>query len=439
MKILAGTLHPDGGKVLLDGREVPLGSPRAALEAGIGMLSQEPLVCLPFTAVENFRLGTAMSNRDAANQMKEVGQRLGFRLDPTASTRSLSVGERQQLEITRLLARGIKVLILDEPTSGITAGQRRDLFSALRTLAGQGLIVLFVSHKLEEVNELCRAVTVMRRGRVVGSGPLPLPEADLVRMMFEQVAAPTTRASLVGEGNAIAALAEVEAEAGRSAVTGVNLAVGPGEVIGLAGLEGSGQSALLRALAGTARIRHGRVIVGGSDLTRRSQRAFAGAGVALLPGGRLEEGLLPGLTITEHLEIAFGESFTIDWDVAAARSRDVIDTYRVKGTATTMVEQLSGGNQQRLLLSLLAPRLRLLLMEHPTRGLDLESAAYVWNRLLARREQGTAIVFASADLDELLTYADRIQVCFDGRIIAERRAAETSIGELGSLIGGHVR
>lgn len=437
MKTLAGMLTPDSGVVTINGQILPLGSPRKALEAGIGMLNQEPLVCLPFTASENFRLGSKRTSRQAAAEMTSIGSRLGFRLDPSASTRAMSIGERQQLEITRLLGAGVRVLILDEPTSGITAGQRHDLFAALRTLATEGLIVLFVSHKLEEVNELCRSVTVMRRGRVVGNTDLPRPEQELVEMMFERAAPLPTRSPAPGDGTIVAELIGVEGEVG-SPIADANLRVRSGEVIGLAGLEGSGQASILRALAGATRIRRGRVIVNGNDFTGRPQRSFAAAGVALLPGGRLEEGLLPGLTISEHLELGSGTSFAIDWPAATQRSRDVIQTFRVKGEPTTRVEQLSGGNQQRLLLSLLAPQLRLLLMEHPTRGLDLESAAYVWSRLLDRRHGGTAIVFASADLDELLTYSDRVHVCFNGRVIAERVATDTTVDELGALIGGSV-
>jgi general nucleoside transport system ATP-binding protein len=438
MKILAGMLVPDAGSVMLDGRTIPSGSPRKALAEGIGMLNQEPLVCLPFTAADNFRLGSKRGNRHAAEELTLIASRFGFRLDPGAATRTLSIGERQQLEITRLLAAGVRVLILDEPTSGITAGQRHDLFAALRTLASEGLIVLFVSHKLEEVNQLCRSITVMRRGRVVGSSELPRSESELVEMMFERAAASPVRSPATSDGNIVAELEDVEAGAGRSEIIGANLRVRAGEVIGLAGLEGSGQATLLRALAGIAAIRRGRVIIKGVDLTGHSQRRFASGGVALLPGGRLEEGLLPGLTISEHLELASGSAFAIDWKAATDRSSEIIETFRVKGQPESRVEQLSGGNQQRLLLALLPPKLSLLLMEHPTRGLDLESAAYVWRRLLDRRQSGTAIVFASADLDELLTYSDRVLVCFEGRVIAERNALETTVDEIGTLIGGRV-
>jgi simple sugar transport system ATP-binding protein len=438
MKILSGIFSPDAGSILLDGSPLALGSPDRALAAGIGMLHQEPLVCLPFTATENFRLGSRRSAREARNELVTLGDRLGFRLDPSAVTRSLSVGERQQLEIVRLLSAGVRILILDEPTSGITAGQRQALFAALRQLAADGLTVLFVSHKLEEVNELCRSVTVLRHGRVVGSSVLPRPEDELVAMMFEEGSSPPGRSPGPATDNVFGVLDGVDSGDGRTGIRQAQIQIRSGEVVGLAGLEGSGQTALLRALAGASPIRRGRVKIGGRDMTGRPQRQFAEKGVALLPGGRLEEGLLAGLTITEHLELAGRASWIIDWTAAKMRAAEAIAAFRIKGRPDSRVEELSGGNQQRLLLALLPADLRLLLMEHPTRGLDLDSAGYVWGRLLERRRNGTAIVFTSSDLDELLTYSDRVLVCFDGRIIAERAPSETSIDEIGTLIGGKV-
>ena len=438
MKILSGVVSPESGSVVLDGKPITLGSPQQALAAGIGMLHQEPLVCLPFTTAENFRLGSRRSVAESSAGLVEIGSRFGFKFDPAAVTRSLSIGERQQLEIVRLLAAGIKVLILDEPTSGITVNQRRELFAALHRLASEGLTVLFVSHKLEEVNELCTSVTVLRRGRVVGTSDLPRREEDLVEMMFEQGSLIPTRAPATEGGSIVAELSAVSSGDERTGIILADLQVGAGEVIGLAGLEGSGQGSLLRALAGTVAIHRGRVTIGGRDVTHRSAQRAADAGISFLPGGRLEEGLLPGLTITEHIELASNSTRFLDWDAARHRAVEAIDAFRIKGDPDSAADQLSGGNQQRLLLALLPPKLKLLLMEHPTRGLDLDSAAYVWGRLLERRKDGTAIIFSSADIDELLTYSDRILVLFEGRIIARLAARDTDAEEVGTLIGGRV-
>jgi simple sugar transport system ATP-binding protein len=244
------------------------------------------------------------------------------------------------------------------------------------------------------------------------------------------------RSGMVGEAN-VASLRGVDAGVGRGSITAADLDVREGEVVGIAGLEGSGQDSLLRVLTGLVPARRGRVAIEGADLTGSPHRRFSEAGVAFLPAGRLEEGLLPGLDLTEHMVLAGPrQRQLIDWHKASEHAGAVIHHFRIKGRPDSPVESLSGGNQQRVLLSMLPDRLRLLLMEHPTRGLDLESAAYVWELLLSRRQQGTGIVFASSDFDELLAYADRIIVCYDGRIVADLDREDTDAEQIGGLIGG---
>ncbi|HLF28307.1 MAG TPA: ATP-binding cassette domain-containing protein [Anaerolineae bacterium] len=440
MKILSGFQPADSGAILLDGKPARLASPADAIRHGVGMLHQDPLVFLPFKVIDNFLLGSPgalrLDRAGAARELKRRCDQFGFALDPDASARSLTVGERQQLEIVRLLWLGARVLILDEPTTGISAPQRVKLFETLRTLAAQGMSVIFVSHKLEEVEELCGRVTVMRRGKVVGEMAMPCPAERLVEMMFGQV--------VVGSGRLPVQLGEpalqVEHVSLRDNLLSINdlsLTVQAGEVIGLAGLEGSGQRTLLRACAGLLRPGAGRVRIGPRDLTGHSYREFLAAGVHYLPAGRLEEGLVAGMTLTEHFVLTAGaRRFFVDWAGAQQRSADTIKFYDIKGRPTSTAEALSGGNQQRLLLAMFPPKLKLLLMEHPTRGLDIESAIWVWVQLLARRAHGTAILFASADLDELLQYSDRILVFFAGRVLQVLHAAETNAEQLGHLIGG---
>ncbi len=218
----------------------------------------------------------------------------------------------------------------------------------------------------------------------------------------------------------------------------VSLTVRAGEVVGLAGLEGSGQRTLLRACAGLHPLQAGRVVVGDRDLTRAHYRDFLASGVQYLPAGRLEEGLVAGLTLTEHFALRHSGGFFVDWRRAEERADREIRTHHIVGRPDSPAEALSGGNQQRLLLGMLEPELTLLLMEHPTRGLDIESASWVWDRLLERRAAGTGIVFASADLDELLLYSDRIVVFFSGRVLEVVDTAATNVDQLGHLIGGKV-
>jgi simple sugar transport system ATP-binding protein len=440
MKVLSGFISADSGDVVLDGERLELTSPRDGVEAGVGMLHQDPLVFLPFTVLDNFLLGSpggvGVDRRAGARALRETAERFGFAFDPDAPARSLTVGERQQLEIARLLWLGARVLILDEPTTGISATQRTTLFGVLRALADEGMIVIFVSHKLEEVEELCERVTVMRRGKVVGEAEMPCPAERLVEMMFGRV---LTEYELGRAPQGEAALELDRATLAERALTTseTSLTVRGGEVVGLAGLEGSGQRMLLRASAGLLDPVSGRIRVGGRDLTGRGYRAFLDAGVHFLPAGRLEEGLVTGLTVAEHFLLAGGATrFFIDHEGARREAEGKIADYSIVGTADSTAESLSGGNQQRLLLAMTPPDVRLLLMEHPTRGLDIESADWVWTQLLERRDAGTAIVFASADLDELLRYSDRILVFFAGEVLKVLDARATSGEELGHLIGG---
>jgi simple sugar transport system ATP-binding protein len=440
MKILSGFIRADSGEIMLDGRPVQIESPADAIRHGVGMLHQDPLVFLPFKVIDNFVLGAPGAMRfdrnEARRALKQLCDQFGFTLDPDAPARALTVGERQQLEIVRLLWLGVRVLILDEPTTGISAPQRLKLFETLHALAAQGMSVIFVSHKLEEVEELCSRAAVLRRGQVVGRIDLPCPSEKLIEMMFGQVITLPQRAA-AEHGATQLQLEALHLHDRLLELVDISLEVNAGEVIGLAGLEGSGQQLLLRVCAGLLRPHAGRIRVSGRDLTHRPYRVFLDHGVHYLPAGRLEEGLVAGMTLTEHFTLCSDdERFFVDWARARERAAQHIATYSIRGRPASPVEALSGGNQQRALLAMLPPHLKLLLMEHPTRGLDIESANWVWKQLLARRRDGTAILFASADLDELLHYSDRIMVFCTGRAIYTLRAEETNVDQLGYLIAG---
>jgi general nucleoside transport system ATP-binding protein len=440
MKVLSGFIKADGGDILLDGQKAEMHSPADAIRYGVGMLHQDPLVFLPFKVIDNFVLGhpaTSRLNYPAARaELQRLCDRFGFVLDPDAPARSLTVGERQQLEIARLLGLGAKALILDEPTTGISAPQRVKLFGVLRALAKQGMSVIFVSHKLAEVEELCSEVTVMRHGQVIGAAKMPVPAAHLVEMMFGQAITIGPRPT-VPLGEPVLQLDHVTLKDSLLSIEDLCVDVRAGEVIGLAGLEGSGQRLMLRACVGLLDPCAGDVWIKRQKLTHRTYHKFLTDGAHYLPAGRLEEGLVRGMTITEHFVLS-GEDrrFFIDWKKAEQQAADKVKRYSIKGRPASTAESLSGGNQQRLLLAMFPAKLKLLLMEHPTRGLDIESADWVWTQILKRREDGAAIIFASADLDELLHYSDRIMVFFAGRVLKIVDAKETTADELGFLIGG---
>jgi simple sugar transport system ATP-binding protein len=439
MKVLSGYLSADRGEILLDGRPVRFSSPAQAIARGVGMLHQDPLDFPALTVLDNFLLGSPgplFPNRARARrELERLAARFDFHLDPQTPLSALSIGERQQLEILRLLWLGAQVLILDEPTTAISAQQKEKLFAALRRLAEQGRTVIFVSHKLQEVEELCDRVTVLARGRVAGEAEMPCPTACLVEMMFGQ-AVPQGKRPAVPLGEVVLALEGLTVSDWRVEVRGLSLEVRAGEVIGLAGLEGSGQRLVLQACAGLRRPDAGRVLLAGKDMTGRPYEHFLASGVAYMPAGRLEEGLIAGMTLTEHVALAGRDrAFLVDWKAAAEEAARRIQKFNIKGRPETPVEELSGGNQQRTLLGLLPPGLKVLLMEHPTRGLDLESTEYIWGLLQKRTEEGTAILFTSADLDELLDRSDRLLVFCAGRtqLLEARR---TSVQQLGERIGG---
>jgi ABC-type uncharacterized transport system ATPase subunit len=442
MKVLTGFISADGGEVRMNGKPVQFASPAESIRHGVGMLHQEPLDFPPMKVHDNLLL--AFDNRlvpnwrQARRTFTELSERFNFSLDPNARVRALTVGERQQLEILRLLALGAEVIILDEPTTGITAPQKILLFDTLHRLAQEeGKSVIFVSHKLEEVEELCDRVTVLRHGKVTGHIEAPFKADQLVQLMFGQ-SFPKQERPEVTQGNTALELQDVAVHTYRLAVPPMKLRVREGEVIGLAGLEGCGQRLMLQVCAGLLKPSSGRVLLAGEDFTRRSYRDFLAAGVAYLPAGRMEEGLIRGLTLAEHFVLSqrTDQSTFIDWAAATDGMQSKITEFNIKGTPATPVEALSGGNQQRALLSLLPPALKLLAMEHPTRGLDIESAMWVWEQLLERRRGGTAILFISADLDELMEHSDRIIVFSGGTMSNPIEAATTSAEELGYLIGG---
>lgn len=440
MKVLSGFISADSGEILLDGKPVHMTSPAEAVALGIGMLHQDPLDFPALTVLDNFLLGSPgglmLDRAHAHRALAQLANEFGFSLDPDTQVARLSIGERQQLEIVRLLWLGVRVLILDEPTTAISAQQRVKLFAALRKLCEQGKTVIFVSHKLAEVEELCGRVTVLARGKVTGHATMPCPTRELVQLMFGQditlskrLPAPLGGTVLRVEGLAVSDW--------RMEIRNLNLEVRAGEVIGLAGLEGSGQRLLLEACAGVRRPAAGQIRICGKDLAGQAYSRFLEAGVAYMPAGRLEEGLIPGMTITEHVALAErSRDLVVRWEAATRQAAERIARFNIKGRPDTRVEELSGGNQQRTKLGLLPPHLNLLLMEHPTRGLDIESVEYIWKLLLERTRHGTAIMFISADLDELLDRSDRILVFFGGRASEPLDARATNVEQLGELIGG---
>jgi ABC-type uncharacterized transport system ATPase subunit len=445
MKILSGFIQADSGEILINGKKIVIHTPADAIHYGIGMLHQDPLDFPPLRVIDNIMLGFERkffpNRKKAIKGFEEIQKSLDFHISPKSFVEELTVGERQQLEIVRLLMLGVKVLILDEPTTGISAIQRDKLFSAVRKLASDGLIVLFVSHKLEEVEDLCHTVAVFRQGRMVGQAVPPYRTDELVKMMFGKLVKQSEKVCL-SRDRILLEVKNLEIDDIRLKIHDVNFCVHGGEVIGLAGMEGSGQSLVLRSIAGLLRPSGGGIRLRqdghfSRNLVGRNYLQYKKAGIAYLPAARLEDGLIPGLKLSDHFVLSEKqERFFIDNKRYRQITENRIKEFNIRGSHDSPIEALSGGNQQRTLLALLRDPLELLLLEHPTRGLDIESGIYIWSKLKARCAKGSGIIFISSDLDEILLYSDSVMVFFNGRVSKSYKADSLSFEDLGQMIGG---
>jgi len=440
VKILSGFLRPDQGAIWLNGQPVAITTPADAIRLGIGMLHQDPLDFPALTVLENFLMGRSgcwfLQRQQALRQFCHLADQFNFHLEATVPVDSLTVGERQQLEILRLLSLGVNTLILDEPTTGISSAQKQALFAAVRQLAQQGKSILFVSHQLEDVNQLCDRITVMRQGKVIDTVTAPYPEAELVTLIFGRQLAPPAKPQT--SQPAVALLVQnLTLSSDRLTIQIPSLQVKQGEVIGLAGLEGNGQQLLLQACAGLLSPATGSLVIDGVEMAHQPYHQFLEQGIGYSPADRLRDGLIAGLSIQEHVALkTASKGGWINWSEVRQRSQQAIALFTIRGAPQTRVEQLSGGNQQRTQLALLPVPLHLLLMEHPTRGLDIESAIWVWQQLLARCQGGTAILFSSADLNEILQYSDRVLVFSGGQVSQPIAVTDLSVERLGHMIGG---
>jgi general nucleoside transport system ATP-binding protein len=456
VKILSGFIARDRGSIILNNIPVEIKNPQDAIARGIGMLHQDPLDFPALSVWENFTIGRLTSsfnktefptkNRSAnefflskgaaALELKQLADRFNFKLDTEEKVGNLSVGQRQQLELLRLLSLGVETLILDEPTTGISASQKDALFAAAKQLAAVGKSVIFVSHKLEDVDLLCDRATVMRQGRVAGNIEIPCPSNKLVEMMFDRELAQPNKPPTARSDVALS-LHNLTIKDDRLNVKIDSLKVQGGEVIGLAGLEGSGQRLLLFLCAGLLPANSGTIIINGANMTRKSYQEYLQAGVGILPADRLKEGLVSSLSIREHVALRSpNKSFFVKWKETLKMTQQAIAFFNIRGTPDSQVERLSGGNQQRTQLALLPVPLNLLLMEHPTRGLDIESSIWVWQQLIARCQTGTTILFTSSDLDEIMQYSDRVIVFSSGQVSEAIDTAELTVDRLGQMIGG---
>ena len=452
VRILYGLYQADAGRIELDGRPARITRPGDAIARGIGMVHQHFMLIPPLSVAENVVLGSEprrgpiLDIAEARRTVAELSRRHGLELDPASRVGDLSVGLQQRVEIVKLLYRNASILILDEPTAVLTPPEVRSFFGILRSLAAAGKTVLLITHKLAEVTEVAATVTVMRAGRTVARLPVAETSARRIAELMvgrEPAAPPPSEAR--PPGDVVLSVEDLAVERGRGAlaVDGISLSVRAGEIVGIAGVEGNGQTELVEAITGLRRPARGRITVGGVDVTRGDPRRAARAGVAHIPEDRQRRGLVLEFTVEDNMILGvhdrapFAGRLRIDRHAVRARAADLIRLFDVRpADPSAPARVLSGGNQQKVVLAReISRRPRLLVAAQPTRGLDVGATEFVHAQLVAERERGAAVLLVSADLAEVCALSDRILVFFRGRIAGERRP-DTPEGDLGALMTG---
>ena len=440
MKILTGYQSRNEGEILIDGNKVELHSPEEAAALGIGMLYQEPMDFPSLTVLDNFSLGCpSQAKSHLRKSLFELSHRFGFHLIPERIVEQLTVGERQQIELLRLIHCKTRILILDEPTTGISPAQKEALFPVLKQLTKEGMTILLVSHKLEEVAALCNEVTVLRHGRITHYTKAPFHFPESLHAMFGSIPERDDKEAPRKTGDVVLSFSAIEAEGERQGLHNCTVSVRAGEIIGLAGLDGAGQSTFLRLAAGLTVPTQGAVSLFGSPLprSRRASHIAQQQQTAFLPADRLEEALFHEISLSDHFSLKEQKpSFLQSGKKSRRQAEKDIAAFSIKGKAGDMAKDLSGGNQQRLLLALLDPDSRLVLLENPTRGLDIRSGQWVWQYLRCDLPTDSAILFSSPELDEILHYSDRILVFHDGEIVLDSGVKDTDHDKVAAAMTG---
>jgi simple sugar transport system ATP-binding protein len=460
MNVLYGLYEPDAGRIEIDGRTVSVSSPRDAIAAGVGMVHQTFLQVDPFTVAENVVLGTDTRGTRPKDRIAELSERFGLAVDPGARVETLPVGVRQRVEILKALYRGAKLLVLDEPTTNLTPQEVDDLFTSMRAIVDEGMSVVLITHKIRETMAVCDAMTVMRDGRWVTTVDKADTSADelaatmvgdavrggdaVVRVALGEEAAGEASLEIPQPGRGVRVRVSgltVPAPSGPPLVDGVELELRQGEILALAGVAGNGQVELAEALTG-ARPAKGSLTLDGAELVGRRTAAWLDAGVVYVPEDRQRDGILPGGDITENLVLGSHRSRArlglIDWRQAREQAVRAIGEYNVKTpSAATACGQLSGGNIQRVILArAFAHDPKLLLLHNPTRGLDIASTTFVYDRIRAAATRGCVVIVVSEDLDEVIALGDRVKVVYSGRLIGDFERGHTDPYELGRLMTG---
>ncbi len=453
MKILYGMQVPDSGAIRIRGQDVQMRSPKDAISHGIGMVHQHFMLADNLTVLENIILGAeptrrlALDFRAAKEKIRSLSEAYGMHLDPDVLVEHLTIGVRQRIEIMKVLYRGATTLILDEPTAVLVPQEVDELFDSLRDLQAEGVTIIFISHKLEEVLAISDGITVMRGGRTVAAVKASDVNAqELAELMIgADLPTPETSASTVTDvvELSVSGLTSLHSD-GRKAVDDVTFDIRRGEIVGIAGVEGNGQPQLVDAILGVSESIAGTVHLGGEDISGMHTKKRRDAGIGIIPEDRHRQGLLLDSPLWENTMLGhqdkppFAKGMWIDRVGARALTEEVVERFDVRTpNIEVKAAALSGGNQQKLIVGkemILDPTV--LVAAHPTRGIDVGAQAAIWDELRQARRDGLAVLLISADLEELIGLSDTLLVLFEGRIVAELDPADVTPTTLGSHMTG---
>jgi len=451
MNVLAGMYRADGGTMAVHNKLVDFGSPREAIEAGIGMVHQHFMLVPSQSVTENILLGLdeprfRMHLPQYNRKIVQMAEQYGLHVDPAAKIWQLTVGEQQRVEILKMLYRGADVLIMDEPTAVLAPSEIDELFNTLRSMTAQGKSIVFISHKLHEVMDISDRVTVLQKGKVTSTGikTKDVTRADLARLMVGREVVFRVEKEQVETGDIVLSVENLKADndKGLAALNGVSLNVRQGEIVGLAGVAGNGQSELAEALAGLRKALDGTIVVNERDVTNKPVKLGIRHGISLIPADRTQVGTAPNLSVTDNVimknydQSPIGQGWMVNSSEAGKYASELKDAYDIMvPTIDTSVRLLSGGNLQKVILAReISSEPKLMIAVQPTRGLDVGAIEGVQKLLLAQRKAGAAILLISEELEELLSLSDRIYVIYEGKIMGE--VLDGDIDKIGQMMTG---
>lgn len=455
MKILYGLYQPEEGHVQLDGKSVNIASPVDSIDLGIGMIHQHFMLVESLTVAENVALGLN-SSREPLTDLDKVSERIeelaeiyGLSVDPKAQVWQLAVGQQQRVEIIKALYRGAALLILDEPTAVLTPQEVDEFFATMRQMVDDGHALIFISHKLHEVLDISHRISVLRDGHMIGTIPRKgATKEKLAEMMVGREVGLKRERTVTSDGEIRLELQGVSSRSDRGtpALQDVSLEVRAGEILGVAGVSGNGQKELAEVITGLREVTSGKILLEGQDVTEKSPKELLENSLSYIPEERMRDGVIKEFTVSENLILRehnqepFASRALLNLKNISSHADEMIESFNVKTpTRTTLVKNLSGGNIQKLVLAReLSRKPRTLVAAQPTRGLDIGATEYVHLRLLEQREESTATLLISEDLDEILALSDRIAVIFEGEIMGVVDRDEATPEKIGLLMAGVV-